>query len=133
PPQDGDVRPGDDRGHEHFGFKDGISQPGIAGLTNSSKTGQDEIAAGEFLVGYANQDGQVSGQEIPAQPIPSGQPGYPGSTPEVAAFPPWTKNGSFVVYRRLFQNVPAFTSFLESQAATLGLSADQLGAKLVGR
>jgi deferrochelatase/peroxidase EfeB len=101
PPQDGDVRPGDNRGREHFGFKDGISQPGIEGLTTSSKTGQDQIAAGEFLIGYSDQDGHVSGEEIPAQPIPPGEPGYPGSTPGVAALPPWTRNGAFVVYRRL--------------------------------
>jgi deferrochelatase/peroxidase EfeB len=29
----GNVRPGEQRGHEHFGFLDGISQPGIRGLT----------------------------------------------------------------------------------------------------
>jgi hypothetical protein len=45
---DGNARPGDQRGHEHFGFKDGISQPGIKGWTRSSKGG-DQIAPGEFV------------------------------------------------------------------------------------
>src|SRR5437764_479930 len=49
--QDGNGRPGAERGHEHFGFKDGIPQPGIDGLTTPSKTGTDTIAAGEFLIG----------------------------------------------------------------------------------
>lgn len=49
---DGNTRPGAEAGHEHFGFKDGVSQPGIEGLTTSSKTGTDTIAAGEFLIGY---------------------------------------------------------------------------------
>ncbi len=44
--QDGDVRPDAARGQEHFGFKDGISQPGIAGFTRSSKSGSGPIAAG---------------------------------------------------------------------------------------
>src|SRR6266851_3321934 len=31
----GNTRPGAERGHEHFGFLDGISQPGIRGLTRN--------------------------------------------------------------------------------------------------
>jgi Dyp-type peroxidase family len=131
--QDGNVRPGPNRGREHFGFKDGISQPGIAGLTKSSKRGQDEIAAGEFLIGYPNQDGQVSGQ-----PTPVPEPGSPGYNPTApppppAPLPEWTKDGSFLVYRRLRQNVQAFNDFLSQKAAELGIDPELLGAKLVGR
>jgi deferrochelatase/peroxidase EfeB len=32
----GNVRPDAERGHEHFGFRDGVSQPGIRGLTPRS-------------------------------------------------------------------------------------------------
>src|SRR6266404_6165543 len=32
----GNTRPGAQRGYEHFGFRDGISQPGIRGLTRRS-------------------------------------------------------------------------------------------------
>jgi deferrochelatase/peroxidase EfeB len=48
----GNVRPDAERGHEHFGFRDGVSQPGIRGLTPRSNpiaepdqglTGQDLI------------------------------------------------------------------------------------------
>jgi len=31
----GQTRPGAQRGHEHFGFLDGVSQPGIRGLTTA--------------------------------------------------------------------------------------------------
>lgn len=59
--QNDDVRADTARGHEYFGFKDGISQPGITGVTESSKHPPDQLAAGEFLVGYPDEDGHVSG------------------------------------------------------------------------
>ena len=131
--QDGNVRDGDNRGHEHFGFKDGISQPGVAGLTRSSKHGQDIIATGEFLIGYPDQDANISGH--PRAPVNPGQPGYNPvePPPPPAPMPDWARNGSFLVYRRLRQNVGAFKQFVQQQAAAVALAPDGLGAKLVGR
>jgi len=37
---DGNVRPGAEAGHEHFGFQDGLSQPPIIGFRNPN-TGED--------------------------------------------------------------------------------------------
>jgi Dyp-type peroxidase family len=130
PRQDGQTRPGDNRGQEHFGFKDGISQPGIRGVTRSSKTGQDQIATGEFLIGYPDQDGNISGQPQPAVP-----PDHPGYDPQVItpALPPWTHNGSFLVYRRLQQDVGSFLAFTRDEGAQLDLDPERLAAKLVGR
>jgi Dyp-type peroxidase family len=132
--QDGNTRPGEERGHEHFGFKDGISQPSIFGLTTSSKGGAD-IAAGEFLIGWPTQDGTISGQALPAQPSQPGDPSYPNPTPspQPQSLPPWTKNGSFVVYRRLRQDVVGFHQFSTDNAASVQLSPPQLEAKFVGR
>jgi Dyp-type peroxidase family len=131
--QPGDVRPNPTTGHEHFGFKDGISQPGIAGLTKSSKD-DEPVAAGEFLIGYPDETGAISGAASnPVAPTP-GQPGYGQPTPPpTPGLPPWTRNGSFLVYRRLRQNVQGFQAFLASEAPPLPLSVDQLGVKLVGR
>jgi Dyp-type peroxidase family len=133
--QDGNVRRGPNRGHEHFGFKDGISQPGIAGVTQSSKHGTDTIATGEFIVGYPDEDGNVSGQSPPQGPPPQpGEPGYPGPAPAPPPpLPDWTKNGSFLVYRRLRQDVAAFEQFVTQQAPALGIDPELLAAKLVGR
>jgi hypothetical protein len=132
--QDGDVRPDTNRGHEHFGFKDGISQPGIRGITTSSKAGEPPIAAGEFLIGYPDEAGDISGRPPAAPPQPPVQPGYdPNPTPPLAPLPDWAHNGSFLVYRRLRQDVGAFRAFLDQTAATVGLSSEQLAAKLVGR
>jgi Dyp-type peroxidase family len=132
PPQDGDVRPGAEKGFEHFGFKDGISQPGIDGFTTPSKAGSGSVAPGEFLIGYPDQDGNTAGQP-PVTPNPPTSPGYPVPTPPApTGLPTWARNGSFVVYRRLRQDVAAFRQFVGG-SSQWGLTPDQLGAKLVGR
>jgi Dyp-type peroxidase family len=131
--QEGHTRPAPFTGHEHFGFKDGISQPGIRGLTTASKPGSDTIAAGEFLIGYEDQDRHISGQPVETPPAP-GQPGYPPTaSPTQRPIPPWCRNGSFAVYRKLFQNVGGFRQFTDAHAGEGGLTADQLRAKMVGR
>jgi Dyp-type peroxidase family len=127
----GDARPGAMRGHEHFGFKDGISQPGIEHFTKSSKSGS--IPPGEVLIGYPNADGNISGQPT-TTPTPAPTPYDPAPTPPPAQpLPPWTHNGSFVVLRRLRQDVAAFQAAMANQAATANLTAEQLTAKLFGR
>lgn len=134
--QDGNVRPDAERGHEHFGFKDGISQPAIRGLTTSSKNPDKTIEPGEFVIGYPDETGHISGQpDLPPPPPQPGDPNYPGPPPSPPAdpMPTWATDGSFVVYRRLRQDVGGFNSSLAAQAPNVSLSVDQLGAKLVGR
>src|SRR6516225_2473087 len=122
----GKVRPGTQRGHEHFGFLDGISQPGIRGLTRPSKTiyrpdegvpGQDLLWPGEFVFGYPGQH--------PDDPVKE------GPAPPMAA--PWMRNGSFMVFRRLEQKVPEFRRFVAERAARLGMDRELLAARMVGR
>jgi len=122
----GTVRPGAQRGHEHFGFLDGISQPGIRGVTRPSKPiyrpnqglpGQDLVWPGEFVFGYPGQD--------PHDPV------KPGPAPPMAA--PGMRNGSFMVFRRLEQKVPEFRRFVAGRAARLGMDRELLGARMVGR
>jgi Dyp-type peroxidase family len=129
-------------GHEHFGFLDGISQPGIRGRISNDphdvltprqnannrdhgKPGQDLLWPGEFVFGYAGQDAE---QDIT-------QAGALSS-----AGPEWARNGSFLVYRRLRQNVFGFHTFLNETARTQGVptpknasGAEAVGANLVGR
>jgi Dyp-type peroxidase family len=122
----GNTRPGAERGHEHFGFLDGISQPGVRGLPSTSypahdpnqgRLVQDLIWAGEFVFGYPGQD--------PEDPVRAGKP------PEMAA--PWLRNGSYMVFRRLEQKVPEFRKFVAEQAARLGMDRELLAARMVGR
>jgi Dyp-type peroxidase family len=121
----GQTRPGAQRGHEHFGFLDGVSQPGIRGLTTAEAwrnhdqrlPGQDLIWPGEFVFGYPGQD--------PEDPYDEGRP------PEMAV--PWMRNGSYMVFRRLEQKVPEFRRFVREQAARLGMDQELLAARMVGR
>ena len=127
----------EDPGHEHFGFKDGVSQPGIRGVTKEkidSKTGEinpdkgpgneDLLHPGEFVLGYPTQ-------------IPTPKQGVSGPNPDPGEIsksgPDWTKNGSYLVFRRLSQNVQAFRNSVHELAKATGLDSAVLGAKLVGR
>jgi len=129
-------------GHEHFGFLDGVSQPGIRGrisddshdvLTvrqnpkdrNQGKPGQDLLWPGEFVFGYQGQDSNKAVEE-------------PG--PVMNAGPRWARNGSFLVIRRLRQDVFALHRFMKAVAAhfhvpepEMASGARMIGASLVGR
>ncbi len=125
---DGSARPGEaNHSHEHFGFRDGISQPGVIGLTDEPKPGQELIPAGEFILG---QPTQPDNAPPPAQPPGAYQP-IPAPPPP--QFPSWAPNGSFFVFRRLRQDVAGFNDFITRSAGETGLRPDLLEAKLVGR
>ncbi len=133
--QHGEVRT-DLPGHEHFGFKDGVSQPGVKGFTLSVNDhpdpnsghqgvpGQDLLWPGEFVLGYPTQ-------------VPITQDGFDGPNPtqgpNSASGPAWTKNGSYLVFRKLRQDVAAFKNNVNGTATTLGISPEVYGAKIIGR
>src|SRR5205814_256461 len=114
--QDGDTLLGPLTGHEHFGFRDGISQPAVRGLLpdgtpltpsqnpldpNQGKPGQDLLWPGEFVFGYPGQDAK---KDVP-------EPGVdPLKNPRRKA-PAFAKNGSLLVFRRLRQDVGGFHRF----------------------
>ena len=141
--QRGDTLPGALRGHEHFGFKDGVSQPGIRG--KSSNASGDFITP-RYLVA-------VPGDQVDLHPQLFGRPGqpilWPGQfllgepcqSPNVAVqrgaaaanFPSWAALGSYLVCRRLRQDVVAFWNFAVETASRLGIPPIALAALLVGR
>jgi Dyp-type peroxidase family len=133
--QDGVVLEG---GKEHFGFADGVSQPGVrgrlserdrhyltrryvdpadAGALTHSRPGQQLIWPGQFVFGY---EGQRADEAVRAGRVVEGGPD-------------WMMDGSFLVFRRLRQDVPTFRSEMERMAGGAGLSPAELAAKLVGR
>ncbi|MFC7532429.1 Dyp-type peroxidase [Actinoplanes sp. GCM10030250] len=111
-------------GVEHFGFADGMSQPVIAGTGQETRLGGDEarrqvVAAGEFVLGYANGYGKVT----PSPKVRGGDFG---------------RNGTYLVVRQLAQDVAGFNRFLaEATDDGTGIRRDaaieRLAAKLVGR
>lgn len=145
----GRVRPGSMAGHEHFGFRDGISSPAIRGRASALEDGTFEerswpsnpafdsyrgrfaapgrqlVWPGHILFGYGRQQ-----RDQPEEMRPNSVP----------AAPSWAKNGSFLVYRRLRQDVTAFHKFLADATEALlsagfdrQLTPQRLGALLVGR
>ena len=138
--QRGDNLPPPLSGHEHFGFKDGISQPGVRGKVSSapgdfitpryidhtvdlerarifSKPGQPLLWPGQFLLGEKRQ--QMNHFYSSAAPATN--------------FPKWAGLGSYLVCRRLRQDVPAFWKFAVSAASVVGMPAQKFASMLVGR
>jgi Dyp-type peroxidase family len=91
--QTGATLPGDRKGHEHFGFKDGISQPGVDGFDRPDPDNPEQV------------DGKPGTRIVPAGEFVVGRPLLDRDPPEL---PEWTKDGSFQVVRRLAQDVPAW-------------------------
>jgi Dyp-type peroxidase family len=97
---------------EHFGYRGAISQPAIEGSGVPPRPGQGTpLKAGEFGLGYPDESGQ-----FPAMPEPE-QLG---------------RNGSYLVVRKLYQDVAAFRAFLTRQGGSPE-GSELLAAKMVGR
>jgi Dyp-type peroxidase family len=108
-------------GVEHFGYADGFAQPAIEGSPAGNPPGDGAvqsgggwrpIRAGEFILGYEDEEGV-----LPSAPPPD----------ELSC------NGSFLAYRKLRQNVAAFRSTLAEAAKLYRGSEELLAAKVVGR
>ena len=108
---------------EHFGYTDGIGDAIFDGQTENQdlvvgsgkltkKGGWLPLAIGEFLLGYTDE-----AKEYPQAPQP-----YLLS-----------RNGTFMVYRKLHQNVGTFNRFLEEQSKDFPGGKELLAAKFVGR
>lgn len=151
-------RPNLDR--EHFGFRDGISQPAIRGTRRASAPvpERDMLPAGEFLLGYRNMQGFVSpamtlgAEHDPANDLPilsaaesDRYPQFRGRCKD-AGLRDFGRNGCFVAVRQLDQDVAAFRLNMaraadELQARYPGLaelaegavSGEWLAAKIIGR
>ena len=134
------ARRRDDGGHviEHFGFRDGISQPQLEGFTDPKHAAPDHggpIKPGEIILGYTNEYAEVPGS--PA--VPASLDGS-GSLPagREAGWKELGKNGSYLVLRKLRQDVEAFEHFLEThKEMAVGETEEHkkqwLAAKLMGR
>lgn len=110
---------------EHFGYTDGFGNPDYLDVCRDTQPGQGKLmkdgtwaplATGELLLGYADEAG-----ELPVGPVP-----------HLLA-----SNGTFMVYRKLHENVGTFREFLNEWGKRYGdgdnYGKEKLAAKLVGR
>lgn len=134
-----DIRTGPDgrpriAPQEHFGFVDGIGDPifhgqgELAPASNhavgrgrySPRTGWGPLAPGEFLLGHVDESQEIAPASHPFE---------------------LTRNGTFAVYRKLEQDVPAFDAYIAAEAPAFararGIPEDQaavtIKAMMVGR
>lgn len=98
----------------HFNYADGISEPNVVGaVVRKSSEDASPVPAGEFVIGYPNQDGKA---------------GYPQPAPLAL-----TRNGSYSAFRILEQHVDTFEAFLDDAAEKTGVDRELVKAKLCGR
>jgi len=118
---------------EHFGFHDGISQPLIKGF---SKSGDPTfmVEPGEFILGYQNEY-----KKLPDSPWVTGN-GNPYALLPVLEDDSnnydFGKNGSYMVFRQISQDVLKFWKFMEDATKEEGSDEDKrvrLASKMVGR
>jgi len=101
-----------DYAHEHFGYRDRLSQPVIEGTGDVPTPGSGApIKPGEFFLGYPDET--------------SLQPALP--QPEILS-----RNGSYLAYFRLEEHVGRFRDFLQQHGKTPE-EQELVAAKLMGR
>jgi Dyp-type peroxidase family len=108
---------------EHFGFADGLAQPSIRGedqgpwggpgqgIPTANPAGWRDIEPGEFILGYRDEDGGFP--DAPADPLGC--------------------NGSYMVVRKLHQDVALFNWYLKQMAGGKPEREEEIAAKIVGR
>lgn len=145
--------------YDHFGFRDGIVQPVIAGTAKAAlnRVPSDIIPPGEMVLGYANAQGYLTPgipvdkaddpfDRLPEMPRePQRYPRFGGD--EGARGPrDFGRNGAFLAVRQLEQHVVRFSEAMEAAAnqihenypelpSLLGhdVDANWVAARLVGR
>jgi len=107
-----EATPPFDHAHDHFGYRDRLSQPVIEGTGEVPTPGSGPpLKPGEFILGYPDE---------------SGRP-YPMPQPEILS-----RNGSYMAYRRMEEHVGKFRGFLRQHGQTPE-EREFLAAKLMGR
>ncbi len=112
---------------EHFGYADGFAQPAVEGASDVKAPGGGvlekdgrwrALATGEFVLGYPDEDSR----DDPKRRLPA------------APADPLGKSGTYMVWRKLYQDVALWRRVLRA-AAKLYTGGDEhkLAAKVVGR
>lgn len=123
---------------EHFGFRDGISQPALRnanriddrpGLLAPDRP-ENTVEAGEFLLGHLDAYGQRSEGPL-LEPATDPERLLPLLDPEHEPISHWGHDGSYLVFRQLRQHVQAFWRCMERLAReTAGDVAGEIAGKI---
>lgn len=113
---------------EHFGYRDGISDPYFSAASGNpdrvigggkptrgnpaTKEGWEPLENGEFILGHRDE-----AFETPKAPQP----------------PLLSFNGTFMVYRKLHENVGSFNQYMDEEGKKLEGGKELLAAKFAGR
>jgi Dyp-type peroxidase family len=107
-----EATPPFDCAHDHFGYRDRLSEPVMEGTGEVPTPGSGgPFKPGEFILGYPDEDG-------PSANLPQ---------PEILS-----RNGSYMAYRRLQEHVGKFREFLREHGKTPE-EQELIAAKLMGR
>ena len=144
--------------YEHFGFRDGISQPILRGTQREAAVEDkaDVVEVGELLLGYRDGSGYAPmAVTLPAESDPGDEletdtpdflsrfPRFAGS--QDADLRDFGRNGTYVVVRQLMQDVDGFNDFLAVQEGELkkypglensvggAITQEWIAAKMMGR
>jgi len=99
-------------GRNPFGFKDGLHNPHVEGSGSVPQAGSEaSIKAGEFILGYADENGETAETPVPQE---------------------LRQNGTFMAFRKFHMDVAAFRRYLRAQASSPE-EEELLAAKMVGR
>jgi Dyp-type peroxidase family len=112
---------------EHFGYADGFAQPAVEGSSDAKARGGGvplknggwrALAPGEFILGYPDEDTRVDPK---------------GALPNAPA-DPLGKSGTYMVWRKLYQDVARWRRVIRAAAELYeGGDEHKLSAKAVGR
>jgi Dyp-type peroxidase family len=143
--ENGDVLPGKLRGHEHFGFHDNASQPGVRGLVSNdppeyltTRTVDSSQLPESMLYGSPGQYLIWPGEFVFGYPGQTQDPFFPGLKSGI--MPDWANDGSYLVFTRFRQNVRLFWDVMASEAGRLAkeggfewVNPVSLASRVVGR
>ena len=122
---------------EPFGFADGISQPAFdwdvarTPGTKADRAFTNRIALGEILLGYYNEYGFLADSPKLAPGDPNAALLNPSS--EAGSVQDLGRNGSYLVFRQLAQDVRGFWRWVGAEAERVGVDPTALAEAIVGR
>ena len=128
---------------EHFGFRDGISQPVIKGSGLKASGNNNDIKPGEFVLGYKNEykvfpdTALLKVEQGKSELLGENSEGLKDKNTKVT-YKDFGLNGTYFVLRQLEQDVDGFWSFLKKQSDEAAeekrnKEATMLAAKMMGR